>query len=195
MRGGAAAAMVMTKASEKFHEYTTKEVAFIETELKDWFLTRRFSMERNMAVKKTLDENNFTGLSIANADVPAAEKIMWSDLVQGKPELEETLSTNAKGMKAEMYTKMFKDATDLDHVCRIPGSTYLRCLSSYSSDTAKSRHGKCLPDFNNFDACRKGVLQQQAGALESSLVKQDIADRRARALFDRRSILLDTLAR
>eukprot|EP00927_Polykrikos_kofoidii_P023128 TRINITY_DN2139_c0_g1_i2.p1 TRINITY_DN2139_c0_g1~~TRINITY_DN2139_c0_g1_i2.p1 ORF type:complete len:190 (+),score=35.21 TRINITY_DN2139_c0_g1_i2:73-642(+) len=183
-----------TNASDKYNEYTTKEICFIETELKDWFLTRRFSMERNMALKKTLDDNNFTGLSIANADVPVAQKVMWNDLVQGKPELEETLSTNAKAMKAEMYTKMFKDATDLDHVCRIPGATYMRCLSENSSDKAKSRHGKCLPDFNNFDACRKGILQQQSAALEKSMIKQDIADRRAKALFERRSVLMDTLA-
>ena len=33
-------------------EYSNKEVAMIEAELKDWFLSRRFSMERNMAIKK-----------------------------------------------------------------------------------------------------------------------------------------------
>jgi len=53
----------------RYEEYSKKEISFIETELKDWFLQRRFAMERNMAVKKTLDENNFTGLSMANADV------------------------------------------------------------------------------------------------------------------------------
>ncbi|CAJ1452480.1 unnamed protein product [Effrenium voratum] len=36
---------------------------------------------------------------------------MWSDLVQGKPELEDTLSSNAKQMKADMYSKMFKEST------------------------------------------------------------------------------------
>eukprot|EP00933_Yihiella_yeosuensis_P025251 TRINITY_DN19603_c0_g1_i1.p1 TRINITY_DN19603_c0_g1~~TRINITY_DN19603_c0_g1_i1.p1 ORF type:complete len:190 (+),score=50.48 TRINITY_DN19603_c0_g1_i1:67-636(+) len=178
--------------AERFGEYSKKEVQFIESELKEWFLQRRFAMERNMALKQTLDSNNFTGLSLANADVPAAQKVMWSDLVQGKPELEDSLSTNAKQMKAEMYTKMFKDATDMDHICRIPGSSYLRCLQENFKEKATTRQMKCMPSFDTFDACRKGVMQQQAQALENNLIKQDIADRRAKALFERRSILLDT---
>merc|ERR1719499_1098905 len=147
-----------------------------------------------MAIKKTLDDNNFTGLSINNPDVPDAQKVMWSDLLQGKPELEDSLSTNAKQMKADMYMKTFKDSTDIDHPCRIPGSQYLQCVASNFKDMAKNRQMKCMPLFGTFDACRKGVLQQQAAALESSLVKQDIADRRAKALFERRSILLDAKA-
>merc|ERR1719217_1880194 len=118
-------------SSERYAEYSKKEVAFIETELKDWFLQRRFAMERNMALKQTLDDSNFTGLSQANSSVPDAQKVLWSDLVQGRPELEDTLSTNARQMKADMYTTMFKDATDMDHSCRVPGSTYLRCLADY----------------------------------------------------------------
>merc|ERR1712232_1023370 len=170
-----------------------KEIAFVEVELKDWFLTRRFSMERNMAIKKALDENNFTGLSMANAAVPDAQKVMWNDLVQGKPDLDDSLSANAKAMKADMYTKMFKDATDLDHSCRIAGSTYLRCLSENFKDSSQARTMKCTPTFNTFDACRKGVLEQQASALANAMTKQDIADRRAKALFERRAILLDTM--
>merc|ERR1719343_1729765 len=98
----------------RYAEYSKREVAYVEAELKDWFLQRRFAMERNMAIKKALDEGNFTGLSMANADVPDAQKAVWSDLVQGKPELEDSLSVNARQMKAEMYMKTFKDATDLD---------------------------------------------------------------------------------
>ena len=30
-------------------------------------------------------------------------QVMWSDLVTGKPELDDSLSNNAKQMKAEMY--------------------------------------------------------------------------------------------
>merc|ERR1712087_830863 len=141
--------------------------------------------------KKALDDNNFTGLSMANASIPDAQKVLWSDLVQGKPELEDSLSSNAKAVKADMYTKTFKDATDLDHPCRVAGSTYLRCVQDNFKDSSKNRQMKCLPNFSTFDACRKGVLQQQASALENSMVKQDIADRRAKALFERRSILLD----
>mmetsp|Transcript_75430 Transcript_75430/g.234042 ORF Transcript_75430/g.234042 Transcript_75430/m.234042 type:complete len:190 (+) Transcript_75430:81-650(+) len=176
----------------RYQEYSSKEVAFIEAELKDWFLSRRFAMERNMAIKKALDSSNFAGLSMANIEVPDAQKVLWSDLVQGKPELEDTLSANAKTMKADMYMKIFKDSTDLDHTCRIPGSTYLRCIQENVKEKSTTRQMKCLPSFNTFDACRKGILQQQATALENSLIKQDIADRRAKALFERRTILLDT---
>mmetsp|Transcript_1115 Transcript_1115/g.2773 ORF Transcript_1115/g.2773 Transcript_1115/m.2773 type:complete len:192 (-) Transcript_1115:74-649(-) len=178
-------------ASGRYQEYATMEINFIETELKDWFLQRRFGMERNMAIKKALDEGNFTGLSINNGEVPESQKVLWSDLVQGRPELDDELSTNAKAMKAEMYTKMFKDSTDFDHPCRVPGSTYLRCIQDNFKETSKVRRTKCLPMFSTFDACRKGIMQQQASALENGLIKQDIADRRAKALFERRSILLD----
>merc|ERR1719342_1589390 len=117
-----------------------------------------------MSIKKALDENNFTGLSMANAAVPDAEKALWSDLVQGRPELEDTLGANARQMKADMYLKTFKDSTDLDHPCRIPGSQYLQCLQSNFKDVAKNRQMKCMSLFGGFDACRKGILQQQAQA-------------------------------
>merc|ERR550532_2255119 len=176
----------------RYEEYSKKEIQFIETELKDWFLQRRFAMERNMALKKTLDEANFTGLSMANAGVPEAQKVLWSDLVQGRPELEDTLSSNARAMKAEMYTKTFKDATDLDHPCRVSGSEYLRCVQENFKEKSKARKMKCMSLFKSFDACRRGVLQQQAGALENALVRQNIADGRAKALFERRSQLIDS---
>merc|ERR1711972_1186718 len=117
---------------------------------------------------------------------------LWNELVQGKPELDDSLSTNAKAMKADMYTKTFKDSTDLDHPCRISGSSYLRCLQDNFKEKSQTRQMKCMQLFSDFDACRKGVLQQQSQALENALVRQDIADRRAKALFERRSILLDT---
>merc|ERR1719343_555536 len=175
-------------------EYSKKEIASVEAELKDWFLQRRFTMERNMAIKKALDEGNFTGLSMANSEVPDAQRALWSDLVQGKPEIEDGLSTNAKQMKADMDMKMFKDSTDLDHPCRVSGSQYLQCVQGNFKDASKTRQMKCLQLFGSFDACRKGVREQQAAALEAALAKQDIADRRAKALFERRSTLLDTLA-
>eukprot|EP00405_Crypthecodinium_cohnii_P005222 CAMPEP_0194759336 /NCGR_PEP_ID=MMETSP0323_2-20130528/12395_1 /TAXON_ID=2866 ORGANISM="Crypthecodinium cohnii, Strain Seligo" /NCGR_SAMPLE_ID=MMETSP0323_2 /ASSEMBLY_ACC=CAM_ASM_000346 /LENGTH=187 /DNA_ID=CAMNT_0039679999 /DNA_START=76 /DNA_END=639 /DNA_ORIENTATION=- len=176
----------------RYEEYKQKEISFIEGELKDWFLTRRFAMERNMAIKKALDEGNFTGLSIANASVPDSKKALWSDLVQGKPELEDSLSSNAKQMKADMYMQTFKDSTDYDHPCRVPGSEYLQCVQTNSKDTSKSRQLTCASLFSQFDACRKSMLSAQTKALETSLVKQDIADRRAKALFERRTILLES---
>mmetsp|Transcript_17878 Transcript_17878/g.38306 ORF Transcript_17878/g.38306 Transcript_17878/m.38306 type:complete len:184 (-) Transcript_17878:238-789(-) len=178
----------------KFEEYSKAEVSMIESELKDWFLHRRFSMERNMAIKKALDENNFMGLSMANSSTPEAQKAMWSDLVTGKPELEDSLSTNAKQMKADMYTKMFKDATDYDHPCRVPGSEYLQCVSSNYKDASKSRQLTCQSLFSTFQACRSATLEAQSKALESSLMKQDIADRRAKALFERRATILGSKA-
>ena len=57
---------------------------------KDWFLQRRFAMERAMTLKKALDKENFTGLSMSNPSVPDAQKVMWSDLVQGTPDMEDT---------------------------------------------------------------------------------------------------------
>merc|ERR1719367_2410323 len=146
----------------RYEEYSKKEIGFLEIELKDWFLSRRFAMERNMALKKALDAGNFTGLSMANAELPAAQKVLWSDLVQGRPELEDSLSTNAKAMKADMYMKTFKDSTDLDHPCRIPGSQYLQCVQGNFKDASKVRQSKCMSMFSAFDACRKGVMQQQA---------------------------------
>merc|ERR1712194_331748 len=182
-------------ATARYEEYSKKEIRFLESELKDWFLQRRFSMERNMSIKKSLDDGNFSGLSLANADVPPAQQALWSDLVQGRPELGDSLSTNAKQMKADMYLKTFKDATDLDHPCRVAGSTYLQCVQSNYKDVFKTRQMRCLEGFGAFDACRKGIHQQQGQALESSLVKQDIGDRRAKALFERRSLLLDGQSR
>merc|ERR1719362_2646821 len=126
-------------AAGQYEEYSKAEIHFIESELKDWFLQRRFAMERNMAIKKALDDGNFTGLSMANADVPDAQKAVWSDLVQGKPELEDALSANARQMKADMYLNTFKDSTDLDHACRVPGSQYLQCVQSNFKDTSKVR--------------------------------------------------------
>merc|ERR1711918_186608 len=85
-------------------------------------------------------------------------KVLWSDLVQGRPELEDSLSANARQMKAGMYTTMFKDATDLDHPCRVPGSTYLQCLQDNFKEPAQGRRMKCLPSFTVFDTCRKDML-------------------------------------
>merc|ERR1712046_435316 len=82
---------------------------------------------------------------MGNAEVPDAQKVLWNDLVQGKPELDDSLSTNAKAMKADLYMKTFKDATDLDHSCRVPGVTYLRCLTDNTKEKSKTRQiSACL---------------------------------------------------
>eukprot|EP00386_Alphamonas_edax_P001859 GDKI01005624.1.p2 GENE.GDKI01005624.1~~GDKI01005624.1.p2 ORF type:complete len:144 (-),score=37.74 GDKI01005624.1:693-1124(-) len=107
--------------SQRFAEHAKQEIGLIEKELKDWFLNRRICMERNIALKKTLDARNTTGLSINNPNLPDAQRVMWTDLVNGRPELEDQLSVDAREMKADKYLQMFKEATDLDHPCRIPG--------------------------------------------------------------------------
>jgi len=94
--------------------------------------------------------------------------------------------------QADMYTTMFKDATDFDHPCRVGGATYLRCVSDNYKQFSKTRQATCMASFKAFDGCRKETLDSQAKAVENSLVKQDIADRRAKSLFERRSILMDT---
>uniref|UniRef100_A0A7S3URS1 COX assembly mitochondrial protein n=1 Tax=Oxyrrhis marina TaxID=2969 RepID=A0A7S3URS1_OXYMA len=120
---------------------------------------------------------------------------MWGDLVAGKPRLENTLGVDAREMKADMYLKMFKQSTDLDHPCRIPGSAFLRCLKANFASQEGDRDSKCGQAFNVFDACRNGIKQQQAEATDTAIAKQDIADQRAKGLFQRRTILLDTLSK
>merc|ERR1712196_636526 len=115
---------------------------------------------------------------MGNPQVDASQKVLWSDLTKGKPGLEDSLSTNGKQMKSDMYMKMFKDSTDLDHSCRSSGVGCLRCVQENFKDPSKARMMKCMPTFTAFDACRKDILGQQASAVENSLMKQDIADKR-----------------
>jgi len=70
---------------------------------------------------------------------------------------------------------------------------YLQCLQDNFKELTQGRRMKCLPAFTTFDACRKDMQTKQASAIETALVRQDIADKRAKALFERRSVLLDTL--
>jgi len=177
----------------RYEEYSKLDLASIESELKDWFIQRRFALERNLAIKQKLDRENFTGLSMNNDSVPPEAKAIFGDLVHGKPVLEDSLSTNARVMKSEMYIKTFQDSTDLEHPCRIPGSTFLRCLIDNVEATSAGRDMKCSNYFTAFDGCRKGLLSQQAEGLKRSLMVQDISDRRAQALFERRNVLLDTM--
>eukprot|EP00397_Hematodinium_sp_SG-2012_P064581 GEMP01091639.1.p1 GENE.GEMP01091639.1~~GEMP01091639.1.p1 ORF type:complete len:186 (+),score=55.45 GEMP01091639.1:242-799(+) len=184
----------MMTMQARYEEYSKLSLGSIEAELKDWFLHRRFAAERHLAIKQQLDQENFSGLSLNNNAVPAEQTTLFGDLVHGKPTLEESLSTNARVMKAELYLKTFHNATDLEHPCRIPGSSFLRCLGDNALGTSASRDAKCGNYFSAFDSCRKGLLSQQAQGLERSMMNQDIADRRAKALFERRSILLDTIS-
>lgn len=184
----------MVGKKDHYNEYTKMEIAGIESELKDWFVSRRVEMERALSIKKALDANNFSGLSMANASVPPMHKVIWGDLVSGKPELEDSLSENARVMKADMYLKTFRNATDLDNICRVPGSVYLRCLRDNAKASPTDRSTSCSTSFAAFNVCRNGLKASQEEALEKSLMRQDIADHRAKSLFERRSILLDTIS-
>ena len=175
-------------AREKFAAYAKAELAGIETALKEWFITRRFRLERALAIKSKFDEHNFTGMSMTNiASLPPREAAMWRDLVIGQPHVESTLSQDAKTRKIELYMDMFDKATDADNACRPSGMTFLRCLE-------KGAAGECTESFTAFDACRAGLLKQQRDAIDSRLVQQDVEDKRAKSLFERRQVLIDTLS-
>eukprot|EP00922_Rhytidocystis_sp_ex-Travisia-forbesii_P029853 GHVS01043781.1.p1 GENE.GHVS01043781.1~~GHVS01043781.1.p1 ORF type:complete len:125 (+),score=18.38 GHVS01043781.1:161-535(+) len=116
---------------------------------------------------------------------------MWKELVNGKPELDDTLGVDARMMKAEAYEKMFKSSTTRDHMCRVPGVSYLRCLSDNVRSSQADRCSACLAAFSSFESCRAACLRQQATAMQSSLASQDLADSRAKAMFERRNVLLD----
>ena len=181
---------IMSSDQTKFAAYASAELAGIEQSLKEWFLTRRFRMERAMAIKKELDENNFTGLSINNANVPPKEAAMWRDLVIGKPAVEATLSHDAQTRKVEIYVDLFDRATDGDHPCRPTGMTFLRCLDGSRVTAEKD----CANQFAAFDACRADIIKAQCNSVDNKLVQQDVEDKRAKGLFERRQVLLDTLA-
>ncbi|KAF8820424.1 putative myosin heavy chain [Cardiosporidium cionae] len=168
-----------------------QQLAAIDVELKDWFLTRRVCLERNISLKKLFDRYNFTGLSMNNSEVPDVQRILWNDLVLGKPELEDELKVDAREMKADMYTRMFKNATDLENPCRIPGVTYLRCLQENVEDNEEMRSKKCMESFSSFVACRDSLLRQNSAAISNSLLRQHQEDLHAKSLFLKRCELLD----
>lgn len=176
-------------SSEKFTAYASAELEGINAALKDWFITRRFRMERALAIKKTLDENNFTGLALANPDIPPREAAMWRDIVIGHPVIESSLSRDAQTRKAELYTQMFDNATDAEHICRPSGMTFLRCLSEHKSEAEKA----CASQFTAFDQCRGEIITAQKDSINSRLVVQDVEDKRAKSLFERRQVLIETM--
>ena len=91
------------KGGNRYEEYVRGEIAGMDSELKSWWISRRVGLERNMAIRNQLKENNFTGFSMNNADLPDTEKVLWSDLVTGKPNLGGLDNADAREMKADMY--------------------------------------------------------------------------------------------
>jgi len=177
-------------AGNRYEEYVKGEISGMDAELKSWWIGRRLAMERNLAIKNQLQTNNFTGFSMNTPDLPDTEKVLWGDLVTGKPNFSGLDSADGREMKSDMYMNMFKGATDFDNLCRTPGVAYLRCMKS---SAPKGNIDGCNSAFNIFDACRKGLQQQQSAALDQSLTQQDVGDRRARALFERRTLLLNSI--
>ncbi|ORM40511.1 uncharacterized protein BXIN_2140 [Babesia sp. Xinjiang] len=169
------------------------EIASIDSRLKQWFLFRRVQAERAMSIKKLLDDNNFLGLACNNDTPDVVDRVMWSDIVKGRPELEDTLSVNAREMKADMYMDIFTRSCDLDHVCRLPGSKYFQCLQQNFAVDRNTRSGRCESAFEAFDTCRKGLQLQQNSHLQESLKRQQLQDDEAQALFYKRMELMKKL--
>lgn len=169
-----------------------KEISFLERELKNWFIKRRLNMELNYSLKKLFDDYNFIGLSINNS-VNLKDKMLWYDIVNGKPEVEDHLSMDAKEYKVDTYMNIWNKSTTLDNPCRLVGSTYFKCLKNNYQTTQTEREYKCTHEFINFSNCRKALKAQQANNMKNSLIKQDIEDKNAKAMFERRGILLKML--
>ncbi|CDJ57854.1 hypothetical protein, conserved [Eimeria maxima] len=92
-----------------------------------------------------------------------------------------------------MYMKMFGAAAELENPVCAPGMIYLRCLKENRTETHARRTEICRQKFEAFDAARKALLMQQEDATEKALVEQNIADLRAKSLFERRLHLLSLL--
>ena len=87
------------EAQKHYNAYTRTEIQALESELKSWFIERRLDMERNLGLHKHLVENNnFSGVNVKNMreGLPLTHRVLWRDLVEGKPKLESELSSDAK---------------------------------------------------------------------------------------------------
>ncbi|CDU17671.1 hypothetical protein YYC_02494 [Plasmodium yoelii 17X] len=176
---------------ENVEEFKIKsEIKSIENELKNWFIKRRLNMELNYSLKKLFDNYNFVGLSI-NRNIDMKDKMMWYDMVNGKPELEDTLSIDAKEYKCDQYIDLWNSSTTIDNPCKLVGSIYFRCLKNNYTLNQTDRENKCLHSFMNFSNCRKALKLQQANNIKNSMIKQNTEDNIAKALFERRSKLLE----
>ena len=163
------------------------EIAGIESLLEDWFCERKFKMERAVAFKKVLDKNNFTGLNPKDLnDLPSK---LWRDITTGKPQIETTLSSDAKLRKADMYLELFDGATDAEHPCRPSGMGFFRCMQEHFKDSKA-----CDASFTTFENCRGETIKKQDDTLKATMREQDTADRKAKELFARRVHLLELLS-
>ncbi|EUD68093.1 hypothetical protein C922_01705 [Plasmodium inui San Antonio 1] len=169
------------------------EVTALEKEIKNWFIKRRLNMELNYSLHNLFSNYNIVGLSI-NKNIDVKEKMLWHDIVNGKPTLEDTLSLDAKEYKADMYSKIWENSTTTENPCRLVGSIFFRCLKNNYHLMEEEREGTCMHSFVNFTNCRKALKLQQANNIRTALTKQNAEDTHAKALFERRSALLEKLA-
>eukprot|EP00920_Eleutheroschizon_duboscqi_P007366 GHVT01016880.1.p2 GENE.GHVT01016880.1~~GHVT01016880.1.p2 ORF type:complete len:207 (+),score=42.06 GHVT01016880.1:302-922(+) len=173
-----------------------EELSSIEAELKDWFLTRRLAMERHLSLNRLFQRHGFVGLGLnksTNTAASAATAVLWSDLVRGRPQLDDVLSLDAKTVKADQYFKVFSNATDLDNPCRAPGVAHLRCLKDNLQQNQQQNRQTCNRTFIHFDACRQMLKTQQENALLNSMKRQHLKDAHAKEIFTRRNQLLDQI--
>ncbi len=161
----------------------TAEISSIESALEDWFIDRKFRMERSAHIHSILQQNGFRGLSSTHGSTK--EQIMWNDIVNGKPHIDSTLSADAQLRKADTYTEIFDGATDNDHPCRGSGMTFFRCLSNNTS-----ANSSCDSQWSDFSKCRDSLKSEQQKILHQRLKDQAESDMRAKALFERRQSLL-----
>ncbi|OEH79505.1 hypothetical protein cyc_05502 [Cyclospora cayetanensis] len=87
-----------------------------------------------------------------------------------EPKLEDSLSVDAREMKADLYMKMLREAADLESPVYAPGLVYLRCLKDNRTDTHANRSEVCQSKFEAFDSARRTLLTQQENATESVMV-------------------------
>ncbi|XP_026193298.1 uncharacterized protein LOC34621849 [Cyclospora cayetanensis] len=174
-------------------ETLRQELDAIDRELKDWWLTRKVALERHRSLHAMLMRHNFVGLSVNSAELPDAQRALWTDLVAGHPKLEDSLSVDAREMKADLYMKMLREAADLESPVYAPGIVYLRCLKDNRTDTHANRSEVCQSKFEAFDSARRTLLTQQENATERAMVQQNISDLRAKSLFERRLHVLSLL--
>ncbi|EKX73589.1 conserved hypothetical protein [Theileria equi strain WA] len=175
------------------NEAVLSEIADIDTQLKNWFLFRRIQAERSLSIKKLLDANNFIGLAGNNSNVPVTDRVLWHDIVNGRPELEDELSLNAREMKADKYMDIFKQSCDIDNECRLPGSLYFQCLQNHFKASISERFPKCQADFDKFNQCRNKLKEQQEMFIQEAIKRQDEQDSLAKKLFERRVELVKKL--
>ncbi len=159
------------------------EVRAIESELENWFIARRFRMERATAIRALLNKHNFAGLS--GSAGTSKEALLWREIVAGKPHLDAEMSADAKLRKADAYAEIFDGATDNEHPCRPAGASFFRCLQESAKTGAL-----CDQAFTAFDACRLQTKTKQSEIIAAALRQQDAQDLRAKSLFERRAKLL-----